>query len=258
MQTKSIQNRLDYIANLELASYNNQLENIPAEKSSRKDLVSDLNLKSANVVDGSTVSFQVGIPKQQQEDVLDSTLLAQLAANKAFDRETQTEAWYGKYREVLENVGWVVNSFGFSRLSDSGATIKLDKVALKLMGAAISGNELALLTQTLSALENMDPDSHAVTLFDGSGSNAEGGNFQISAASLDPNNDVHMSLGTFYFKATEHKARFLFVRWSSHSINIYGSAQNVTLNERIYDQVRTAVTEKLGRNALEYIAGIDI
>lgn len=258
MQTKSIQNRIDYIANLELATYNGRLQEASSDQQTQRDLAGDLNLKSANVVDGSTVSFQVGVPKQQQGDVLDSTLLAQLAANKAFDRETETEAWYGKYREVLENLGWVVSSFGFSRLTDSGATIKLDKVALQLMAAAVSGNELALLTQTLDALENMDDDSKAITLFDGSGSNAEGGNFQISAASLDPNNNVNMSLGTFYFKATEHKARFLFIRWKTHSINIYGSAQNVTLNERIYDQVRNAVTEKLGKKATALVASIDI
>lgn len=44
---------------------------------------------------------------------MNSTLLAQLAANKKFDRETDTANWYSEYANVLETVGWVVTSFGW-------------------------------------------------------------------------------------------------------------------------------------------------
>ncbi|HXT68427.1 MAG TPA: hypothetical protein VN700_01625 [Vicinamibacterales bacterium] len=222
----------------------------------RKPVVED---GSAAYVDaGSTMSFVGGVPAVKQQDVLNSTLLAQLAANKKFDRETQTEQWYGFYRQVLENVGWVVQSFSFTRYDESGATLRLDKSALAIIAAVASGNELLALQATLKALENSDPDSKQVTLFDVNGSKGENGNFQLSTASTDPNGNVQMALGAFYFKATEHVGRFLFFSWKTKSINLYFGAQSVLLNEQIYATVRQSVIDKLGDKAQQFVADLDI
>jgi hypothetical protein len=61
---------------------------------------------SAYVAAASVVSFVDGVTGQQKEDLLNSTLLAQLAANHRFDREKDTLNWYGAYRTVLWGVGW--------------------------------------------------------------------------------------------------------------------------------------------------------
>jgi len=212
----------------------------------------------AKVVGGSTVSFVGGVPKLIMQDVLNSTLLAQLAANKAYDRETETKLWYYKYREVLENIGWVIQEFSFSNQSSSGVTVKLDKVALNILKAAMSGNELLVLKATLDALENADSGSKEVTLFDHNGSSGDGGNFQLSTASLDPNGNVQMSLGAFHFQASTSHTRFLFFSWDTQNINIYGGAQSVILNEQIYATVRAAINTKLGDKAQKYVADIDI
>ncbi|MXP65871.1 hypothetical protein E0493_21195 [Roseomonas sp. M0104] len=62
--------------------------------------------RSAYVVAASIVTFVDGVPKQQKEDLLNSTLLAQLAANRQRDREKDTLNWYRTYRGVLERLGW--------------------------------------------------------------------------------------------------------------------------------------------------------
>ena len=246
---KTPNSRVSYVASLELAS---------THKLSSAFAVTEFDEEAAKVVDGSTVSFIGGVPKLQQQDVLNSTLLAQLAANKAHDREKATEQWYTKYREVLENIGWIVQNFSFQRQNDSGTTVRLDKTALSIFAAAASGNELAVLTATLEALENQDPDSKAITLFDSSGSSGESGNFQLGTCSMDPTGNVQMTLGAFYFQADEHKKRFLFFSWSTKEINIYLGTQNVLLNEAIYATVRQAVIEKLGDAAQTYVANIEI
>ena len=46
-----------------------------------------------------------------QSDVINSTLLAQLAANKQYDRQNNVDQWYGYYKTVLEQVGWTVQNF---------------------------------------------------------------------------------------------------------------------------------------------------
>jgi hypothetical protein len=50
---------------------------------------------------GSLISFVAGVSAENRADILNSTLLAQLAANKQYNREQQTQEWYGMYREVL-------------------------------------------------------------------------------------------------------------------------------------------------------------
>ncbi len=207
---------------------------------------------------GSAVTFVEGISVERQNDVLDSTLLAQLAANKKYDRERQTEQWYGYYREVLENLGWVVGGFGFQRYEASGTSVRMDKAALEIIKAAATGNELAILTAALDALDKANPDSDQIVLFDANGSQGEGGNFQLATAQQDTSGNVAMALGAFYFKADEHKGRFLFWSWSTQSINFYFSTQRVVLNERIYATVRQAVIDKLGRTRQDFVAGIDI
>src|SRR5476649_486751 len=52
--------------------------------------------------------FTANVPPDVRAAVSDSMLLAQLAANKAAstDNSAGVFAWYDKYREVLEGIGW--------------------------------------------------------------------------------------------------------------------------------------------------------
>lgn len=246
---KEVRDRDSYIKSLKLAA--------PSESEIRELFVNDAE-SSANSVAGSTVSFVTGFPKLQKYDVLNSTLLAQLAANYAFDRESETEDWYRKYTEVLENVGWVLQGFSFAKYNSASTTFTMDKVVLNIIAAIATGGQLAVVSATLKALSEAGEDDKALTLLDTNGSSGPAGNFQISGATVDVDLNVSMTLGAFYFKSTEHKSRFLFWSWKSTEVNMYYSAQSVTLNDQIYAMVRQAVIEKLGSNAQKYVADINI
>ena len=60
---------------------------------------------------GSLVCFNSDVHSQQKEDVLESTLLAQLAANKKYDRFAAPKNWYVFYNKVLGKVGWLAQGF---------------------------------------------------------------------------------------------------------------------------------------------------
>jgi hypothetical protein len=213
--------------------------------------------ESANAVDGSTVAFVTGFPLLQKTDLLNSALLAQLAANYAFDRENATDQWYRKYVEVLENLGWVIFGFGFTKVHNVGASFLMDKVALNVIAALATGNQLAMAIATLDALRKTGNEK-ALTLFDGAASTGAAGNFQISAATCDADKNTSMTLGGFFFKSTEHRAKFLWWEWKSASVNMFYACQTVTLNDQIYSVVRADVVKKLGDNAKKYIAEIKI
>jgi hypothetical protein len=100
---------------------------------------------SGFIDNGSLVSFLAGVDRQSQADVLNSMLLAQLAANKKFDREADTVGWYGFYHDVLENLGWVVQQFAFSKYDVAGSTVTVDKVVREVLAAIATENGAAVV-----------------------------------------------------------------------------------------------------------------
>ena len=66
-----------------------------------------LDSPAAKVVAGSIASFTFKLSGQQLEDVQNSTLLAQLAADREFPDEKDIKDWYTFYRRVLGQVGWM-------------------------------------------------------------------------------------------------------------------------------------------------------
>ena len=69
---------------------------------------------------GSLIPFTAHLNSHQKEDVLNSigTLLAQLAANKKYDRFSQTDDWYKFCTDVMGNIRDLTTN---RRLSHDGA-----------------------------------------------------------------------------------------------------------------------------------------
>ncbi len=59
----------------------------------------------AAVVRGSITSFVTGLSSQARDDVQNSTLLMQLAADKKYNPDTQREEWFKFYTDGLANLG---------------------------------------------------------------------------------------------------------------------------------------------------------
>lgn len=212
--------------------------------------------KSASVADGSVVCFTDGLSVQHKQDVLNSTLLAQLAANKKYDREKQTKEWYAYYRSVLEQVGWVVSEWHFTRYQAAAAAFQVDTVVLQILTAIATGNEIALAIAVMEALKQ-NSESRASKLFDQQSHTASDGSFQISCASGDGEN-VSMALGAFSFSTTTKVTKIFWTEFNSSQTDMYKGGQNVVLNEQVYSAVREDVIKKLGDKAKELVAGIEI
>ena len=245
------QKRLDYIDSLEF-------EDVLGDFSQYRDEVKITAEEEQAVVSaGGIVCFVKGISLQHKADVLNSTLLAQLAANKAFDREKLTSEWYGKYREVLENVGWVISAFDFTKYKTTGSTLQVQTVVLEILAAIASQNALLITKAALAALKSLSPDKKGFKIWETSSHNSSNGNFQISPC-IESEGNVAMALGCFHFSASSVDYAFLWYKYKSSSISLYQGAQTIVLNEQIYANVRRAITEKLGPKAVDYVAKLEI
>jgi hypothetical protein len=206
---------------------------------------------------GSTVSFAANVSGQNRQDVLNSTLLAQLAANKQYNRQKQPERWYEEYATVLGKVGWVIQDFRFVKYKSSGNSLEIDKAVINILAAALAGKKTGVIQETLDALKALPEKDGRLVLFNRMASSRDTGNFQISLAT-ETNGALAMTIGAFHFTSSQSTTQFLFANYSASSTDLFQGAQTVTLNEQIYGTVRGAILAKLGTNAVDAIAAIEI
>ena len=210
------------------------------------------------VAGGSLVSFVSGVSGQAQSDVLNSTLLAQLAADKKHDRQKETLPWYDYYVTVLGKIGWVIQGFDFQTYSASSTSFTADKAILEIAAAALTGQEELVVAAVLDGLrENADANKGQLQLFDHQSTSQGQGNFQVSVCN-ETGGVVSMQNMAFVFDTSDSVTNVLFFHFKSDSTKLQSSAQAQTLDEDVYAQVRAAVIEKLGDQAKSFIASLDI
>jgi len=214
------------------------------------------NLQAA-VNTGSLLSFVDGVSAQDKDDILYSVQLAQRGASGGYDRFTQTQSWYQKYIEILENLGWAGEQFAFSHFAQSEGEFRMDKEALAIISAIATQNQLAILQESVKALAALAEEDGAIRLFDFHTSAQASGNFQLGAVQKAANGALALALGAFYYRSDDARRRFLFFGWGAQQVDFWTAAQKMTLNTDFYAlQCRDSVRLKLGVKADAYIADL--
>lgn len=220
-------------------------------------LAQDVKKPSAFVDGGSVVAFTAGVSGQNREDVLNSTLLAQLAADKQFNRETKVMDWYAFYSTVLGKVGWVTQGYNWQKYTSQQMSFTMDKAVLEIAEAALTGQEELVVAAALDALSKLPQEDGRLKLFNHSASSDKEGNFQITACT-ETDGAVAMKTMAFYYNAAQQSTDVLFFNFSSESTTLNQSTVAQTLNAGVYAQVRAAVLTKLGKNAQDFVLDLDI
>lgn len=239
------------LADAETASGDRQFSSPLATKPS------DISKPAAFVNKGSLTCFVEGVSPQNKSDVLNSTLLAQLAADKKYNRETDVMNWYKYYSEILSNVGWVVSGYNWEEKKASSMSFTMDKAVLEIAAAALTGPEGAVVAATLSALKNLPEKDNRLVLFNHASSSDKAGNFQISTC-VEENGTVAMRTMAFYYNSSTSNTDVLFFSYNSASTELTQSTQDQALNSDVYASVRSTIITKLGNNAKNFILEIDI
>jgi hypothetical protein len=252
-RTRMSQEKIDYINTLELSDISE-----PGGAYLRQLLASEDSPRAGFVCGGSLVSFVAGVSRQSQHDALNSTLLAQLAANRKYDREADTVNWYKFYRDVLENVGWVVQGFDFTKLHASGSSFTVDKVVLDIIASlATGGADLAAVEATLKAAKALKGSDGRLVLFEQSSHSLKQGNFQIGLAT-EYGGALALGIAAMYFSTQQNVTSILWFSFSNSETDLYKGGQRMTLNLDVYRQVRQAIIDKLGDKAERFVKDLDI
>jgi hypothetical protein len=244
--------RRSFVADLEVPDIPTTIELPPFRGASFRDGGDNQTFITA----GSLVSFVCGISSQSQIDVLNSTMLAQLAADKKFDREQQTVAWLNFYRSVLEQVGWVTQEWSWNPFAATGNETDVDKAILTILAAIATQNELLIIKAAIDAAKALPDGDGRIALFDQYSASKTAGCFQIEIAS--ESGAVALKLGSFHILSSNKVTKILWFKFSTQNTEINQGTLAATLNTGIYSLLRTIVEEKLGDRARLLLAGIDV
>ena len=206
-------------------------------------------------------SFAAGLTVQQKSDVLNSTLLAQLAANKAYPTDTtgkyDVSGWYSKFSEVLLNLGWVSQNTFFKNYQMSGKSFTVDKALLEILTGLLEQNSLLLAKAAISALKDLPSTDNKFTLFNFNTCSDQMGNLSLGVCT-ESNGTVDYSFAAMYLETSKKIKQILFVDFSTSEFKLYAGTKTITLNSDVYAIVREEVVKKLNNMAAAYISALEI
>ncbi|MHA6198525.1 hypothetical protein ACX3YG_29645 [Pseudomonas wadenswilerensis] len=243
----------DFIVSLELPETGHRpfLQNPPAQASN-----STRPEEAAVVLGDSLVSFVSGLSQQAREDVLNSTLLMQLAASKRFDKARQREEWFNFYTEGLGKLGWTVSHNEMQRYKPSAKAFTLNEVVLDIIDGVSGGSAFSPIARR--TFESLRKQPHALELFLENCNDGHVGTFQIMPCTQNAEGDVTMLMTCMQVVRNTTSSSILFVTFQNNDVQIYRAAQTAVLNTQTYSQVREAVIAKLGDNAKRFLAHLSL
>ena len=205
----------------------------------------------------SLVSFVSEIDGQRRSDVLNSVLLAQLAANKKFPDEDQLVDWYKEFVRVLNNLGWAIEAAEFSNFESDGTIFEVENAVISILTAAFGGPFMVVITKTLEAIKGLSDSNGKITAFEKNTHSLSKGAFQIGLAKED-NGAITLQMGTFLLTSKNEIRKILFFKSTKDKTELNYCSRTGTLNEDIYAKIRTQVQDKLGGRVSDFIAEIEL
>lgn len=195
------------------------------------------------VVAGTLVSFGPGVSETHRRDVLQSLLLAQLAANARAERHKQPGEWFSAYRGVLEQVAWVVESSIATTRYRSGVTrFSVSNIANDMFRHRVGPEELRLVLATLDAVRAGEHGA-AQLVFECPSHSGGIGNFQVALA-IEEEGELQLFVTQVSFSAPQHVVRLLSEEFTS-SAQFQVAFLALTQNQAQYEKVRAAVAAKV-------------
>jgi len=205
----------------------------------------------------SSVSFVGNIPLQNQSDVMNSTLLAQLAATKQYNPQTQVQQWYDFYNGVLAKIAWVTQGMQINTVDIQGTNVSVSDVILKFAIAVLSESAYAAFKVVIDALANPSNEG-TYQLFNHYAANSNQAAFQLGTVEMSGGNPVFTMFANQY-SVSKQIDDVLFIKISKGSVTFLAGNNTMTLNTPQYaNYFREAVQEKLGQSGKDMIKNIDI
>jgi hypothetical protein len=246
-----------YVSNLKLKRPPRPFEIIRTKSAVQPAMVKE-GEEQAFISDKSLVSFVSGVKAGNRKDILNSTLLAQLAANKKHSLETDMTEWYKAFIEVLNRIGWVVEEGGMNTFEAKENLFEVENAIIDILTDAFGGNYIAIIKSALGSIKKMSESGDGkMSVFEKNTHSLSKGCFQVALA-VEENDVVSMQLGTFLLTSSNEIKKILFVKFTKDKTKLEYSSRRATFNPDVYAAARQAISDKLSQDITDYVAEIEI
>jgi len=251
-----IQPALQFVQGLDLPAPPPQLESAEAaEFSFGPD-------QQAVVVGAQVAEFSPQVTPEHKALVSDCLLLAQLAANKATAASPDLMAWYRSYVQVLQGIGWNVQSMDMEEKQvsdmDGGVHQAILPVLTAMLGPAAAG--ISMVVSVLRGLQEMDKESPWITVFNRASEHASGAKLQFGFVDVNPDDPsaIHVKLLALALDAKRTITQVLFFKVSKHDATLKRAEGQLAITAARLDGIRDAVAGKVQPFLLDNISKIEI
>lgn len=212
----------------------------------------------ALVVGSDLVAFTEGVTAGQRQDIVNSALLAQLAANKAVSDQTDVIAWHNQYFRVLGNIGWAIQERNFETFSTASEGFEAHKAILDIAATLIGPNvaTIALIKSALDALRNLGSESPWITLFNRESKHSNTARFQVTLAEEMQNGQFLVSLMAFTISAQSELTQILFFKFRTGEATLKHMSGRIAINETVLAGVREDIERKLALHAADFVRSL--
>jgi len=256
MNAISADHARSYVYNLELPP----VTRTRGESADTAKLNFDGVKNQAMVVGSDIVSFVKGVRPERREDIVNSSLLAQLAAKKKVKDTAKIYDWYNAYFDVLMNIGWVMQDRSFATYTEASENFEaheaIIKVATSLLGPTAAA--LTVVKSALGALKSMSEDSPWITLFNRESQSANTARFQVTQTEQGDSDEFLVSLIAFGIEAKAKLTQVLFFKFSSNEATLKHYSGKVTINADVLSTARKPIKDRISEFTKNYIEELPI
>lgn len=199
---------------------------------------------------GSLEAYASSVTAQQKEDVLHSSLLAQLLSDEKFSRDD--ERWYGEYLTTLINIGWSVGQADFQQYTPSGIYFTVDKAIEDIVDAGSK----SLVGELIIKVRSHKLTDKSLRLFHKNACKGDAMAFQVLSTRADDSASVSVSLVSFNIQGTQqwmkrvaamnaYVSSFMFAHHPTLLTSVSYDVQTIKLYDSNYKPHRQFVMKTL-------------
>jgi hypothetical protein len=216
--------------------------------------------QQAVAVGSQLTEFTAAVSAEVRSAISNSLLLAQLAANKAANQVADLLAWYGKYCEVLQGIGWQSQGLDFQSQATTGQNLDVHKAIIPVIAAALGPAAAAasIVLAVLNGLKDMNASAPWITLFNRQSQHASGAKFQVTYVDSDATGQPLLTLLCFVVNAQQTLTQVLFFRFQSQKVELKQSTGKLGVTLDRLNGDRAAIASRVDSFIADNIQNIEI
>jgi hypothetical protein len=209
----------------------------------------------ALVVGSSLIAAAENVPADIRQDIINCTLFAQLAASGSVAEESNVGEWYAFYFNALTALGWAQNGTNFREFSSGTMNFETHKAIISVITLALGPQiaAVALITETLNALQSINANSPWITLFDRQSVVSRMARFQVATAQYAGTGLLEIALVAFDLKSKAKLTQVLFFKTKSSELSLKYADGRATIFADVLEQNRASVAVRLDAYRSSYI-----